>query len=252
MSFGEGSSPALFNNTIVVNWDHEGDDFIVALDAETGDERWRQPREEDTTWSTPLIVQHNGETQVVTTATKRIRSYDLATGKQLWEGPGLTPNTIPSPVAGEGTVYATAGFRGNALYAIRLGRTGDITDTDAILWKHDKNTPYVPSPLLYADRLYMFSSNNAILTSFDITTGKIVFGPERIEGLRSVYASPVGAAGRIYLVGRDGVTAVIKQADKVELLATNKLDERIDASPALAGRELFLRGQTHLYCIAEK
>ena len=109
--FGEGSSPALFSKTMVVNWDHEGEDFIVALDKETGKELWRQPRDERTSWATPLIVEHNGQSQIVTGATGKIRSYELATGKLLWECAGLTANVIPSPVVGNGMVYCMSGFR---------------------------------------------------------------------------------------------------------------------------------------------
>jgi outer membrane protein assembly factor BamB len=252
MQFGEGSSPALSGDKLVINWDHEGDDFIAAFDKETGKELWRQPREEDTSWSTPLVVQHGGKAQVVTTATRKIRSYDLASGKLIWECSGLTPNTIPSPVAGDGVVYATSGFRGNALLAIKLGREGDLTGTDAIAWSHNRNTPYVPSPLLYNDRIYFFSSNTGILSCFDAKTGQPLISAERVEGLQGVYASPVGAAGRVYLVGRNGTSVVLKQSDKLEVLATNTLDDKIDASPAVAGKDLFLRGREHLYCISAK
>lgn len=252
MSFGEGSSPALHGNVVVVNWDHEGADFIVAFDKATGEELWREPRDEDTTWATPLVVEHNGQAQVVTSATKKVRSYDLKTGKLLWEAGGLTANVIPTPVAGDGMVYVMSGFRGNVLYAVRLGKTGDLKDSDAIVWSHDKSTPYVPSPLLYGDRLYFFSSNNGILSCFDAKTGKPIIDAERIEGLRNVYASPVGANGHVYMVGRDGTTVVIKDGNKVEIVATNPLDDSIDASPAIAGNEIFLRGQKYLYCLAEK
>jgi outer membrane protein assembly factor BamB len=252
MSFGEGSSPTLSGSTIIVNWDHEGEDFIVALDKTTGQERWRQPREEDTSWSTPLVVQYGGQAQVVTSATRKIRSYDLATGRLLWECAGLTSNAIPSPVAGNGMVYATTGFRGSALLAIRLGREGDLTGTDAIAWSHNRNTPYVPSPLLSGNRLYFYSSNSAILSCFDATSGQPLIDAARIDALTGVYASPVAAAGRVYLVGRNGATVVIKDAPTLEILATNTLAEKFDASPALAGRDLFLRGQEYLYCISAK
>ncbi len=251
-SFGEGSSPSLSGNTLVVNWDHEGEDFIAAFDKETGNELWRQARDEQTSWATPLIVEHDGKTQVVTSATRKIRSYDLASGKQIWECGGMTANVIPSPVASGGVVYATSGFRGNALLAIRLGRTGDLTDTDAIAWKKSEGTPYVPSPLLYGDKLYFYSGNNAMLSCRDIKSGEASIDRQRIEGMQGVYASPVGAGGRVYLVGRNGVSLVIKHSEKLEVLATNRLDERFDASPAIAGKDLFLRGQENLYCIAEK
>jgi len=253
MGFGEGSSPALHGDTVVVVWDHEGDDdFIVALDKSTGKELWRTPREEDTTWSTPLVVEREGGAQVVVSATRKVRAYDLKSGKQLWECAGMTANAIPSPVAQGDTVYVTSGFRGSNLLAIKLGRQGDLTGTDAIAWSHNRGTPYVPSPLLYDNRLYFFSGNEPRLSCFDIRTGKPLYETKRIEDLQGVYASPVGAAGRVYLVGRNGTTAGIKNADAPQVLATNVLDDHIDASPALAGKEMFLRGHEFLYCISEK
>lgn len=253
-SFGEGSSPALFGNTVVVNWDHEGeDDFTVAFDKRTGQELWRQARQEPTTWATPLIVEHQGQVQVVTAGTEKIRSYDLATGELLWQGPGLTFNVIPTPVAAAGVVYLTSGFRGSVLHAVRLDAMGDVTDSGAIVWSHERNTPYVPSPLLYNNRLYFFSGNNAILSCLEATSGKLLYGPQRLQKLQGVYASPVGVAGRVYIIGRNGAALVIKDADQFEVLAENELDDRIDASPAVVGDELFLRGHEYLYCIsAEK
>lgn len=250
--FGEGSTPALHGNTLVVTWDHEGDDFIVAVNATTGKELWRQQRDEPTSWATPLIVTHGKQTQVITAASNRVRSYDLASGKVIWECSGLTGNVIPTPVTAKGMVYVTSGFRGSALMAIKLGRSGDLTGTDAIVWSHNRATPYVPSPLLYGDRLYFFGSNNGILSCFDVKSGQPVLSGERIQALQGVYASPVGAAGRVYLVGRNGATVVIKNSDKLEVLATNQLGEGVDASPALAGTDLYVRGRQHLYCISEK
>ncbi|HYE18308.1 MAG TPA: PQQ-binding-like beta-propeller repeat protein [Tepidisphaeraceae bacterium] len=251
-SFGEGTSPVLHKDTVIVNWDHEGADFIAAFDADTGAEKWRTPRDEATTWVTPLVVEHAGQTQVIVSATNKIRSYDLATGKQIWECGGMTANVIPTPVHADGVVYVTSGFRGSNLLAIKLGKTGDLTGTDAILWSAKKGTPYVPSPLLSGNRLYFFQGNEARLSCYDVKTGKPLYEAERIEDLQGVYASPVAAGGRVYLVGRNGVTVVIKDADKVEVLATNTLTDRIDASPAVVGNEIFLRGKDHLYCIGAK
>lgn len=251
LSFGEGSSPALYRDRLIVQWDHEGESFVAALDKTTGNTLWKQPRQERTSWSTPLVLEHEGKTQVITAATGKIRSYDFATGSVIWECAGLTQNVIPSPVAGHGMVYLMSGFRGNALLAIRLGRTGDLTGTDAIVWKHDRATPYVPSPLLYTDKLYFFSSNNGILSSFNALTGKPNFVEQRLEGLSGVYASPAGAAERVYIIGRNGAAMVLKASDTFEIIASNKLEDRFEASPALVGKEIFLRGREHLYCIAE-
>lgn len=251
-SFGEGSSPALFGNTVVVVWDHDGDDFIVALDKTTGKELWRTPRNDDTGWSSPLVIENGGMPQVVVNATRKVRSYDLMTGKQVWECAGQTANAIPSPVATADTVYLTSGFRGSALFALRCDRTGDLTGTDAIRWSYNKNTPYVPSPLLVDDLLYLVTGNNPILSCFDAKSGKPHFEGERLEGVFGIYASPVAAKDRVYVVGREGTCLVLKQGPKLEILATNKLDGKTDASLALAGNELFVRGHQNLYCIAEK
>jgi len=251
-SFGEGSSPALFGNTVVVVWDHDGDDFIVALDKTTGKELWRTPRDDDTGWSTPLVIENGGKPQVVVNATRKMRSYDLATGEQVWECAGQTANAIPSPVATADTVYLTSGFRGSALFALRFDRTGDLTGTDAIRWSYNKNTPYVPSPLLVDDLLYLVTGNNPILSCFDAKSGKPHFEGERLEGVFGIYASPVAAKDRVYVVGREGACLVLKQGPKLEILATNELDDKTDASLALAGNELFVRGHQNLYCIAEK
>ncbi|MBI3850477.1 MAG: PQQ-like beta-propeller repeat protein [Verrucomicrobia bacterium] len=250
MTFGEGASPALYGDMVIVNWDHEGDDFITALDKRTGKELWRTPRDEGTGWSTPLVVEQGGKRQVVVNATGKVRSYDMATGKLLWECSGQTVNAIPSPVADADTVYVTSGFRGSALFAFRLDRTGDLAGTDAIRWSHKGNTPYVPSPLLVDDLLYFVANNDGKLSCFDAKTGKANFEGERLEGAFGIYASPVAAKDRVYVLGREGTCLVLKKGPKLEVLATNKLDDKTDASLALVGKELFVRGQQNLYCIA--
>ena len=250
LGFGEGSSPTLYRDTVIILWDHEGEDVILALDKRTGQELWRTPRDEPSGWTTPLVVEHNGTFQVIVNATGKVRSYDLANGELIWECAGQTANAIPMPVAAEGTVYVTSGHRGSALQAIKLGSRGDLTATDAILWSHNKNTPYVPSPLLYDGLIYFTKSNDAILSCFEASTGKPLIDAERLEGIRGIYASPVGAKDRVYIMGRDGTTVVLKKSPPLEILATNKLDDRTDASMAIVGRELFVRGHQYLYCIA--
>jgi len=251
-SFGEGSTPALYGNTVVVTWDHEGQSFIVAFDKGSGEELWRDDRDEPTSWATPLVVEHAGRPQVVTAATNRVRSYDLKTGDIIWEGDGLTPNAIPSPVTANGVVYLMSGYRGNALQAISLEHArGDIGGTDALLWEHGRDTPYVPSPLLYGDTLYFLKSNNGILSAFDVTTGRPHFGPVRLEGISEVYASPVGVAGHVYILGRDGNALVLAAGPELRVLAQNSLDDGFDASPAIAGDEIYLRGYRYLYRISE-
>ena len=248
--FGEGSSPALHGDTLVVTWDHEGADFIVAIDAKTGKERWRAERDEPTSWATPLIVVHDKKPQVVVSATNKVKSYDLATGKVLWEATGMTANAIPSPVSSDGVVYLISGFRGSALLAVRLADAkGDITGKPAIVWSYDKDTPYVPSPLLYQDALYFLKVNSGVLTRIDTKTGKPSY-TERLEKVSNVYASPVAAAGRVYVTGRDGVTAVVDAGPGLKVLATNSVADAVDASPALVDGEIYLRGLKYLYRIS--
>jgi len=251
LSFGEGSTPALYGNSIVVNWDHEGQSFIVAFDKQNGDELWKVDRDEATSWATPIIVEHDGKPQVITSATNRIRSYALATGEQIWECGGMTGNVVPTPVTADGIVYFTSGFRGNALLAIRLEKAkGDITDSDAIIWRHDKNTPYVPSPLLYGDTLYFLQENRGFLSCFNAETGQENYARQKLEGMKTVFSSPVGAGERVYLTAKNGITLVIRRSSTFEVLATNLLNDEFTASPAIVDKEIYLRGHRYLYCVA--
>lgn len=250
LGFGEGASPALHGDRLVVTWDHEGDSFLAAFDTRTGREVWRTPREEKTTWATPVVVVH-GKPQVVTAASNRVRAYGLDDGKLLWDAPGLTPNTIPTPVHADGLVYLTAGFRGNALMAVKLAEAkGDLGAGRAIAWRYDRDTPYVPSPLLYRGGLYFLKHNSGILTRLDAKTGEKHF-TGRVATLESVYASPVAADGRVYVVDRGGTTAVLEAGPSLKVLAVNTLADGFDASPALVDGALYLRGRRHLYAIEQ-
>lgn len=251
--FGEGTSPALYKNKLFVVWDHQGESFIAALDRKTGKELWKAARQEIDSWATPLVVETPGGAQVVTGAMRRVVSYDAETGKVVWETAGLTMNPIPSPVASDGLVFLMSGFRGNSLKAVRIADAkGDITGTPAVVWTLERDTPYVPSPLLYDGILYFLKSNSALLSAYDAKTGTPHYQAARIEGLTSqVFASPVAAAGRLYVVGQEGSSVVLKHGKTLEVIATNKLDDRFDASPALVEREIYLRGYRHLYCIAQ-
>jgi outer membrane protein assembly factor BamB len=252
--FGEGSSPALHDDTLVINWDHEGDSFITALDARTGKQLWKVERpDEVTSWSTPLIVKQGERHQVVVPGTGYSRGYDLETGHELWRLSGMTVNTIPTPVQRNGVVYLTSGYRGNMLQAVDLGRaSGDLEGKPAVLWSHDRDTPYVPSTVLSGERLYFTKHLKNILTCMNADTGEAHY-TERLPGMASIWSSPVAAAGRLYLFDRQGHAVVLRDGPKFEVLAENDLDEGADASPAVVGGELWLRTTGHLYRIsAEK
>ncbi len=253
MEFGEGESVALYGDKLVVNWDSEGPSFIAALDKTTGKDVWKVDRDEGTSWATPYVVEVDGRPQVVTSATKLIRSYDLETGQLVWQCGGMTQNAIPTPFAADGLLYVMSGYRGNALLAIRLsGAKGDITGSEAIVWRLEKETSYAPSALLMGGHLYFLRANNGILACFEARTGREIYAGQRLDGLGNIFASPVGAGDRIYISGQQGTFAVVKAGPRFEVLAKNSLDDNFIASPVCLGNELYLRGTNSLYCVQEK
>lgn len=253
MSFGEGSSPVLYGDKIVVLWDHEGPSYLYILDKRTGKDILKIPRDEATSWSTPVIARVDGIDQVITSATGKMRSYDLATGEIIWEGMGMTANVIPMPVVDGNVAYIMSGFRGNALKAIDLKRAkGNITGTDAILWEYNQDTPYTPSPLLFDEKLYFLRSNNGQITCLNTVDGSVNYSLEKLESTGTVFASPVGALDRLYVSSESGITYVIKAGAQFEIISKNILEDGNFASFAISGDDLFIRGFQYLYCISEK
>jgi len=253
---GEGSSPVLHGDTLAVNWDHEGQSLLVAFDKHTGEERWRVERDEVTSWASPIVVEHGGREQIIVSGTNRVRAYDLATGKVIWECGGLSHNVVASPVGADGMVFAASSYETRALLAIRLdGAAGDITSTDRLAWTRDRGTPYVPSPLLAGGSLYLLRHYQGILTRLDAATGKELDGPYRLAAIDDVYASAVAAARRVYVTDRSGTTVVlVRERDgeprRLTIVAVNRLEDSFNASMAIAGGDIFLRGRAHLYRIA--
>lgn len=248
-SFGEGSSPTLHENTIVLPWDHEGRSYIEAIDKATGETLWKVERDEVTNWATPLVVEQAGRWQVVQSGQSRARAYDLATGEELWNYAGLTQRPIASPVSYNGLAFFASSRGGSFLGAVRLDGRGDLNDTDFEAWSLTKATPDIPSLLLIDERLYFLTANTGVLSCVHAETGKAITKPKRLGNMRAVYSSPVAAAGRIYVTGRDGQTIVLEDGPDLNVLAQNQLDEPVDATAAVAGDELFLRGAEHLFCL---
>ena len=249
---GEGSSPVLYGNKLIVNWDHEGDSFLYAFDKTTGKQLWKTKRDEITSWSTPLVVEVDGKPQVIVSATKRIRGYDLETGAQIWECAGLSDNVVATPIYTKGILVAGNSYYQRAMLGIRLaGAKGDITGTDHVVWKLTRNAPYVPSPVLYQDILYVIRHNQNVLARLNPLTGEFHDEALRLDGIRDfIFSSPVAAAGRVYITGRDGATVVLNATDG-KTLAVNRLNDSFSASAALAGHELYLRGEQFLYSLGE-
>ena len=249
-SFGEGSSPVVYENKLIIVRDHEGQSSIHVLDKSSGEDIWTKNRDERSTWVTPFLVELDGKTQVIVNATDKIISYELESGENIWEATGMTRNVIPMPVLKDNIIYLTSGFRGSALLAIDLNKAkGDIDDSDAIVWKYDEYTPYTPSPILIGDLLYFLRENKNRLSCLNASTGSENYTNERLEGLGDVFTSPVGTKDRIYFVGHKGMTYVVKHGPKLEVLAKNQLDDKFLASPVIVDDTIYLRGLTNLYSI---
>lgn len=250
--FGEGASPALAGDKLVINRDHEADSYLIALDKKTGEEVWRRPRAEPSNWSTPLVVDVAGQSQIIVAGTSASWGYDAESGTEIWSCTGLTLNTIPTPVHRDGIVYLMGGYQKGVIQAIRLaGAEGDLDGTEQVLWRHGQSTSYVPSPLIYGDFVYFLRANNGVLTCLDASTGAVQYERQKLSGMRHVYASPVGAADRVYLFSREGTGKVLALGPEYEELATNNLEDVFDGSPAIVGDAIFIRGRDNLYCIAE-
>lgn len=252
-NFGEGDSPAIYENKIVVLWDHEGQSEIFCVDKTNGNIIWSKKRDELSSWSTPFIMEYSGKMQVITAASNKVRSYNLENGDIIWECSGLTGNVTPNPVFGDGILYVMSGYSGNALLAIRMADAiGDISGSGAIVWSTKINTPYVPSPLLINKKLYFLKGNIGTLSCLDGLTGNVYYGGTMLANLGIVYCSPVYAGNMIYQVGGSGLTYTLKEGTELEIISENKLDDSFTASPAIAGDEIFLRGLKFLYCIAKE
>jgi outer membrane protein assembly factor BamB len=252
VTWGEGSSPALAGNVVIVIQDNEGTSYLHAFDKHTGKELWKKPRDEKSSWTTPFVLTRDGKTQVIVNGSTAVRSYDPQTGDVLWQCSGLGVNVTPMVVVDQQAVYAMSGQRSTPrAMAVQLGGSGDLTNTGAVRWKLDRGTPYVASPLLYDGLLYFFQHVTPLLTCVDAATGKPHYAQERLPGLGTVYASPIGVNNRVYITGLDGTTLVLAKARELKILASNKLEDAFAASPVVVGNELFLRGRNSLYCIAE-
>lgn len=250
VGMGTGTSPILYNNLVILQCDEENGEgsFIVALDKNTGKEAWRTPRKVQVSWSTPLLVQGEKRVELITSGTEAVVAYDPATGKEFWRHKGVESNAIPSPVANKEMVFMSAGFPAKIVMAIRLGQSGDLTDSANVSWKYAKGTAYVPSPILYGDYLYL-TTDRGILTCLDARSGELKYEGGRVPIPATFTASPVAFEGKILLTSEDGDTFIVKAGPKHEILGTNSLGEPVYASAAIADGRIFIRGEKNLYCI---
>jgi outer membrane protein assembly factor BamB len=248
-SFGEGAWTALDGEKLFVVLDHEGASFLLALDKRTGKELWRTPRQGNTNWSGPYITTHNGRKQIIVSASREVCGYDLETGALLWKARGLGQNTIPAPVAADGLVFVMSGYRDPNLMAIRLGREGDLTNTDAIVWQNQRGNSYTSSPVLYGGTLYVLT-DTGMLSAFDAKTGKPYYQQMRLPKPYNFKSSPVGVNGKLYLASEDEDVIVVRMGENFEVLATNTIPgEMFIATPAVVDGDIYLRGRNTLYGI---
>lgn len=252
--WGEGSSPVLYEDRIVVNWDHEGQSYITALDKKTGNELWKIDRDEGTTWTTPLVIESQGTNQVITSGRKHLSSYNLDNGELLWEMQGLpAPEVVPTPVTSDDLllVMCGGGRKVSKLRALKLSTIlNSQSSPEALVWSLSKDTPYIPSPLLKDNILYFIKGTDDAISAFNAETGEEYYRRQKLGSGGFLYASPVAAGGRIYIPSRNGETSVINQGINFEVLSLNKLNDNFSASPAVVGNELYLRGEKYLYCIS--
>jgi len=252
VGMGTGTSPILYENLLILQCDEEmgAASFLVALNKKTGKEVWRVARKVQVSWATPILVSTAKRAELITIGNEAVISYDPATGKELWRHKGVDSNAIPSPVANQEMVFVSAGFPTKIAMAIRLGASGDLTNSPNVLWKYEKGTAYVPSPILYDDYLYL-TTDRGILTCLDAKTGEVKYEGGRIPIPATFTASPVAFEGKILLTSEDGDTFIVKAGPKHEILGTNSVGEPVYASPAISGQRIFIRGEKNLYAIGK-
>jgi outer membrane protein assembly factor BamB len=245
---GVGTSPVLHDKLVILQCDEDNGErsFIVGLDRKTGKEVWRTARNVEVSWATPILVTSGGRRELVAAGNQAIVGYDPASGKELWRTKGLESNAVPSPVAGNDVVVVSAGFPTKIAFAMRPGGTGDASDR--VLWRYDKGTAYVPSPILVDGLLYLVT-DKGLVTCLDAKTGKVHYEGGRPPTGASFMASPVAVAGHVLLSSLDGDTIVLKAGTTHEIVRSNPLGEPIAASPAVAGGRIYIRGEHHLFAI---
>jgi outer membrane protein assembly factor BamB len=257
--WGTSSSPIIYKNLVIVQCDVNKGSFIAAFDLKTGKQVWRAERDEIASWGTPTIVESKTRVELVTNATRAVRGYDPMTGKELWKLVGNPEITATTPIAAHDLIYICNSYRPNQpLYAIKQGAAnGDISLKDGketnefVAWSKQRGGSYMPTPIVYGEHLYVLA-NHGILSAFNAKTGERIY-QERIAGKGGSYsASPVAADGKLYVFSEDGDAFVIKAGAKHELLATNQVGEVMMATPAISDGMIFIRGQNHLFAVADK
>lgn len=256
-NWGTAASPVLYKDRLYIVNDNDEQSFLIALDTKTGKQIWRVERDEKSNWATPYIWENKQRTELITSGTGKVRSYDLD-GKLLWELGGMSNIAIPTPFAEHGLLYITSGYVGDQkrpLFAIRPGAKSDISLSDDqnsnqyIAWCQKQGGPYNPTPIVYGDYMYVLY-DRGMLSCYDARTGDEIYSREKFaSGANAFTSSPWANDGRIFCLSEDGDTFVIQAGTKFKVLGTNKLDEMCMATPAAARGSLIIRTLSKLYRI---
>ena len=245
---GYCSCPVLFEDKVIVNGDHDGDAYLVALERATGKILWKVPRENKTrSYCTPIIRQIDGRWQMVLSGSKCVASYDPHNGSRHWIIDGPTEQFVASMVYNGDMLFLTAGFPDHHILAIKPDGEGNVTDTH-IAWRTTENCSYVPSPIVVGD-YFLIVSDEGIGSCYRASSGERLWR-QRLGPHYS--ASLVAAAGLVYFLSDEGVTTIVQPGDKCQQVASNPLGEACYASPAVSQGQIYLRGEKHLYCIGGK
>lgn len=243
------TSPVLFEDKVIINGDHDGDGYLVALDRETGKQIWRVNRPNHTrSYVTPLIRKIDGRTQMVLSGSKCVASYDPRTGEQHWYMDGPTEQFVASLVYNGTYFFLTAGFPEHHILALRPDGKGNLDQEKFVVWRTTKNCSYVPSPVICGD-YFLVVADNGIASCYEATSGKQQW-VARLDA-KNHSSSLVTVNGLVLFIADDGVTRVVRPGETYELIAENPLGEDCRASPAISNGRLYLRGEKTLFCIAQ-
>jgi outer membrane protein assembly factor BamB len=256
--WGNASSPILYRDLVILQCDQQKDSFVIALRLEDGTVAWKTPREELPSWASPAVYPgdgNGGRAELVTNAPKFIRGYDPLTGKELWRLGRSSNITAPTPIFDRDLIVVASGRRPNApIFVLRAGASGDITLPEGatsggpVVWTRERAGSYMPTPLIYRGLLYILK-NQGIFVCYDLRTGEQKY-EERIPHAGSGFsASPVAADGKIYLSSEDGDVFVVNAGPKFEIAGKNPMGEPLMATPAIAGRTMFVRGERTLFAV---
>lgn len=258
--WGTAASPALHQGRLYYCNDNDQESYLLALDAKTGQEVWKTPRDEKSNWATPFVWANESRTEIITPGTGAVRSYDLD-GKLLWSLKGMSSITIATPFAAHGLLFISSGYvldPKRPVYAIKPGASGDIsldkdaTSSDFIAWSQPKAAPYNPTTLVSGDRLFVLY-DRGLLAGYNARSGQELFSPQRLPNGRAFTSSPWASGGKIFCLNEDGITFVLRDSNQFELLHTNPLaeDDMGMATPAIAGDRLLIRTSARVYCIQQ-